>query len=304
VAHHSGDSSARRTTLNADHALHIGLDADKIVVGPYPLKMRTGRGQRRRFGSITELAPKPANGRTREYRIRFSSQLALALLLLCAVLTAAGFAWWTGATGSLLLLGFVSWDQARAAAIGDIAVPREPDVHVLLAREERAAFHRAFTVAKRIQLTWPALRNMLDPAEAGPMLSRALSDLAGVLARRQQIRRLRDELATVNHADLPADSPAVLALLAQRTRVDELWQETGALANRHLTSINAAAIAGENLIREQRISQTAREAEHAIAHLSAGSPARPVAAGDELAERTAAVIAAYRELANRYSAGV
>jgi hypothetical protein len=303
------------TPTHGTSRLHIGIDAEKVVVGPYPLKMRTGRAKRRRWGSITEVVPAPSSGRTRDQRIRFVSQLALALLLLSAVLNAAGFPVWAGPAGSALVLGFVLWDQARAAATGSVAVPRaragEQHLHVLYDRDERAAFERTFTVAKRIQRTWPALRHMIDPADAEPMLARALSDLAGVMVQRQQIRRLRTELAAVEHRDLPADSPAVRDLAAQRAKLETLWRETGAEANRHIMSINAAAVAGENLIREQQVGQTARDAGMVIAQLTASVAARPsaagssgVAAGQELADRTAAVVGAYRELADRYGRGV
>jgi hypothetical protein len=63
-----------------------------------------------------------------------------------------------------------------------------------------------------------------------------------------------------------------------------------------LAGINAAALAGESVLREQRISRAARDAELAISQLTAG-PAAAAEAGPELAERTAAVVAAYRELA-------
>ena len=61
--------------------------------------------------------------------------------------------------------------------------------------------------------------------------------------------------------------------------------------------MNAAALTGENLIRERHIGRTARDAELAISRLSAADRARSVEAAPELAERTAAVVAAYRELA-------
>jgi hypothetical protein len=300
------DPTTQRTGI-----LRVGIDGEKVVVGPYPLRMRTGRAKRHRWGALSEVVPTPASGRTRDDRIRFASQLALALLLLSAVLTGVGIAWWAAAVGSAAILGFVARDQARAAATGTIAVPRVPagdrTLHVLYAHDERVAFERTFAAAKRIRRTWPALRNMIDPTEAESMLARALSDLAGVLAHRQQIRRLRTELAAVRHADLPADSPAVQALAAQRRTVEQLWRATGDEANRHIVSIHAAAVTGENLIREQQIGQTARDAERAIAHLTASMPTHPsadVAGGQELADRTAAVIGAYRELANRYGRGV
>jgi hypothetical protein len=138
---------------------------------------------------------------------------------------------------------------------------------------------------------------MIDPVEADRSLAAALEELAAIMARRQQIRRLREELAQATRHDLPADSPAAQALAEQRLRVEALWRSTAGAANRILASINAAALAGEELIREQRIGETARAAELAISRLTSGGPPR-TEAGPELAERTAAVIAAYRELAS------
>ena len=279
--------------------LHIGIDAEKIVIAPYPLEMCTGRALRRRLGSVTEVVPAPPSGRSRDDRVRFASQLALVLLVFCAVLSALGIPWWAPAAGSVAVLAFIARQQARAARTGTLAVPAGDDCHILYAREERAAYERAVAVARRVRRTWPALEHMIDPLDADRFLARALDDLAAIMTRRQQIRRLRTELSEVNHRDLPADSPAVRALAAQRARVEAIWRAAGESANRILASINAAALAGENLIRERRIGETAREAELAIARLTAAGVGRSVEAGPELAERTAAVVAAYRELAGR-----
>jgi len=276
--------------------LHIGIDAEKVVVSPLPLKMRTGRAKRSRDGSVTEVVPVAPSGRSREDRVRLASQLALALVVLSAVLSALGIAWWAAASGSIALVAFVAAEQARAARAGIIALPKGEGAHVLHAAEERSAFERAYVVSKRVRRTWPELRHMIDPADADRSLSAALAELATIMARRQQIRRLREELAQATRHDLPADSPAVQALAEQRLRVEALWRSTAGAANRILASINAAALAGENLIREQRIGETARQAELAISSLTAAGPPR-TDAGPELAERTAAVIAAYRELA-------
>jgi len=275
--------------------LHIGIDAEKVVVSPAPLKMRAGRAKRVRWGSITEVVPVPPSGRSRDDRVRFTSQLALVLVVLSAVLSALGIAWWAAAGGAIGLLALVTVEQARAARAGVIALPKGDRSHVLHGGEERAAFARAFVVAKRVRRTWPALRHMIDPDDADRSLAAALEELASIMARRQQLRRLRDELAQATRHDLPADSPAVRALAEQRLRAESLWRSTAAAANRILASINAAALAGENLIREQRLGATAREAELAISRLAAGG-APGSEAGPELAERTAAVIAAYREL--------
>ena len=283
-------------TTPGPKGLHIGIDAEKVVVSPYPLKMRVGRAKRVRWGSVTEVVPAPPSGRAREDRVRFCSQLVLVLVVLSAVLSALGIAWWAAGAGSVALVAFVAVEQARAARVGSIALPRGDGAHVLHAAEERAAFERALVVARRVRRTWPALRHMIDPDAADRSLTSALGELAAIMSRRQQIRRLRDELAGAAPHDLPADSPAVQALVEQRLRVEGIWRSTAGAANRILASINAAALAGENLIREQRIGETAREAELAISRLTAAGAA-PSDAGPELAERTAAVIAAYRELA-------
>jgi hypothetical protein len=277
--------------------LHIGVDAEKIVVSPDEIKMRSGRAKRYRTGSVTEVVPVPASGRTRDDRIRFASQLALVLLVLSAVLSVLGIPWWAAAAGSAVLVGFVWWEQARAARPGLSALPQGAGSHVLWAREERLAFERAMGVARRIRRTWPQLQGMIDPVEADLTLSRALEQLAALMARRQQIRRLRAELTEAGRADLPAESPARQALAAQRERVEVLWRETGLAANRMLSGINAAALAGESAIREQRISRAAMDAEVTISQLAAAAPGPAVEAGPELAERTAAVVHAYRELA-------
>ncbi|MEU4216485.1 hypothetical protein [Actinoplanes sp. NPDC026623] len=275
--------------------LHIGVDAEKVVVSPYPLRMRAGRARRSRWGSVTEVTSAPGSGRSRGDRRRSASQVALVLVLVSAVLSVLGVSGWLSAAGSVAIVAIVVGWQARAARVGSIALPRGEGVHVLYSAEERTAFERAVVVARRVRGTWPALCHMIDPIEADRSLSAALEQLAAIMARRQQLRRLRDELAGAAPHDLPAGSPAVRALAEQRLRVEGLWRSTADAANRILASVNAAALAGENLIREQRIGETAREAELAISRLAAG-PA-PSDAGPELAERTAAVIAAYRELA-------
>jgi hypothetical protein len=276
--------------------LHIGADAEKTVVAPYPLTMRTGRGRRRRTGSVTELVPVPPSGRTRADRIRFAARLTIPLAILCAVLDAVGMPWWTAAAGSAALVLWVVREQARAARPGSVAVPPGDDCHVLVAPEERQAYRKALETSRRVRRTWPELGGLVDPADADRTLTRALDELAALLARRQQIRRLRAELSGVDHAALPADSAAVQALTAQRHRVETLWRETGAQANRMLCGITAAARTGEELIREQQVHRTARDAELAISRLAVAGPAPAVPAAPELAERTAAVVAAYREL--------
>lgn len=277
--------------------LHAGIDFEKVVVSPYPIKGRSGVASRERTGTLIEYVPRAASGRSREERVTFAARLALPLLFVSAVLAASGFSWWLAFGGSLALVGGVWRRQARAAQQSAFAVPRDTESRVLWSVAERAAFAGALDASKRVRRTWPALGDMIDPVLADRSLTRALGELAEVLGRRQELRRLREELADVWDADIPADSPARMAADVQRRRADEVWREAGDAANRILGSIDAAARAGESFIRERRVAATARHAEQTLARV-AGVPAA-VESGPDLAGRTEAVIEAYRDLAGR-----
>ncbi|MFC7273478.1 hypothetical protein ACFQS1_05755 [Paractinoplanes rhizophilus] len=275
--------------------LHVGADAEKTVVSAYPLRTRTGRARRRRTGSLIESQPVPPSGRSREVRVTFLARVSLPLLFAGALLFVAGVPGWLLAgviAGAVAALGRFDRRRAQRAVF---ALPGE--ARVLRTRAERAAFAHAVAAARRVRHTWPGLPGMIDPGSADRSLTQALDDLAAVLVRRQEIRRLRAGLDGVRHEDVPDGSRAVLALAEQRDRAERLWLETGEQANRILRAIDDAALAGESFLQEQRIGATARQAELALARLGAGTG--PADAGPELADRTAAVVSAYRELNDR-----
>lgn len=274
--------------------LYIGADAEKTVVSAYPLKTRTGRTRRTRTGTVTELLPVTPSGRNRQVRVTFLARLGLSLVLVSTLTFAAGIPGWLLAGLILATLGLAGWDDRRRAQRAIFEVPGEEGARVLRTPEERAAYGRAVAVARRIRRTWPALPGMIDPVTADRTLTHALDDLASLLVRRQEIRRLRAGLDGVRLADVPADSPAAVALAEQRERTEQLWLATADQANRILRSIEETALAGENFVREQRIGATARQAGLVLARLTAGPP--PAEAAPELADRTAVVLDAYREL--------
>ncbi|AEV82436.1 hypothetical protein ACWT_1418 [Actinoplanes sp. SE50] len=273
--------------------LYIGADAEKVVVAGRPVRTRTGRARSRRTGSMVEAVPCPPSGRSREVRVTNTARLALPLLFVAAVLAAAGLTWWLPAAGGTALVVWLWRRQARAAQPVAFRRPGEGEGRVLWTEPERAAFTRAVAVAHRVRRTWPALGAMIDTRLADRSLTRALDELATLLARRQELRRVRAGLAATEDADIPADSPARIAADLQRERADELWRETGAAANRIIRAIDAAARTGESFIREQQVAATARHAERTLARVG-GVPVAE--SGPELADRTAAVITAYREL--------
>ncbi|WP_127504105.1 hypothetical protein [Actinoplanes solisilvae] len=274
--------------------LHIGMDAEKTVLAPYALRLRTGRATRHRSGSVTEVVPAEPSGLSYEARVATASRLSFVLIFATAVLYAVGVPWWLPFAVSAATVATVWHRQARAARPASFEVPTGEGARTLRTPEERAVFKRAVGVSRRIRRTWPALPGMIDPAEADRSLTRALDDLGALLARRQELRRLRVEIEGVRRQDVPDDSPAVLALAAQLERAGELWRATGEQANRILRSLDRTALAGEAFLRENQIGETARQAAIVLAGLTE-EPA--VEAGPELADRTAAVITAYRELA-------
>jgi hypothetical protein len=238
--------------------------------------------------------PVPPSGRSRETRVTFLARLGLPMFFAAAVLYAAGAPWWLLAAGVACTLGLVGRNDRRRAMRATFAVPRDSDARVLRTAEERTAYARAVAVSRRVRHTWPALTGMIDPVTADRSLTNALDDLATLLVRRQELRLLRAGLSTVRRKAVATDSPAVLALDAQREQADRLWLETGEQANRILRGIDATALAGETFVHERRIGDTARRAERVLARLTAGAP--PVGSAPDLADRTEAVLAAYREL--------
>ncbi|GAA0476907.1 hypothetical protein Ade02nite_43490 [Paractinoplanes deccanensis] len=276
--------------------LHIGIDAGKIVVSGRPVGTRTGRAVPQRSGSVTEMVPVTPSGATREERTAFACRLALPLAFLTALVAAAGVPWWLPAIASAATVAAVWRRQARAAQAADFAIPA--GARVILAAEERAVFQRGVRVARRVRRAWPALPGMID-STADHSLTRALDDLATLLVRRQELRRLQAELSAVPHQGVPGDSPAVAALAEQRDHAERLWREAGRQVNRILRGLDRTALAQESLLRERAIGETARQAERVLTGLAPGAPAAHAA--PELADHTDAVITAYRELSRASS---
>ncbi|MCO8274800.1 hypothetical protein M1L60_29810 [Actinoplanes sp. TRM 88003] len=277
--------------------LHIGLDAEKTVISPYALSLRTGRAVRHRSGSTTEVVPVDPSGADRAVRLAAASRLSFTLIFVSAALYAVGVPWWLPLTASVAAVAVLWQHQSRAAQEASFEIPAGEGVHVLRSEPERAVFRRAVGVSRRIRRTWPALSGMIDPGPADRSLTSALDELGGLLVRRQELRRLRAEIAAVRDQDVPADSPAVRALAAQRDRADQLWREAGGQVNRILRSLDRTVLAGEAFRRECEIGETARQAELVLSGLADQPPAPVTETGPELADRTAAVIKAYRELA-------
>jgi hypothetical protein len=330
---------------NISPRLFITGDAEKLIIALHPLKLSPGRSRRVDWGGIREIIPIPPSPSLPQRKASRNLAIIIAVVIASVATCCFGHIDAYYSLSLVPLYGMLTFVTATLVwgwkdNYGMAVVPwrmrkRRQERHVLASPEERAAFLQSLDVAKRVANTWPELGNMIDIADAEPLLARSLWDLADALVRRQQIRNVRNGLRSQDTVGLPANSPLVLQLQAQRARVHDLWSEINVEVDRHAANLMAAAVAGETFIREQsaheeklraeqkahqdrldkerKLHETMLDAErklgHAIDHvgqalngLDRSALSSPRDAGEHLAEHTAAVVMAYRELAARYSA--
>ncbi|GAA0571201.1 hypothetical protein GCM10010172_64570 [Paractinoplanes ferrugineus] len=271
-------------------SLYVAHDERMVIVSLLPLEVVGGRGMSYGWGSVLEMAPaEPATEPGPLTGVLCGvggvSGMIGALLLLGGALT-----------GGIFLLGGVTvaggailhgWRQRP----GVISAPRlasdREQHHVLVEDRDRKLFSDAIDLCQRTSQTWPALGALIDAPVAERQLARALFDLAGALERRQELRELHAALA--EHDGAFELAPRMLKAGSALAALDD---EVG----HRLATLNAVAVAGEELIRDQRITALAREADEALARLTSTGLPIVADAGSELAERTEAVLRAYREL--------
>jgi hypothetical protein len=271
-------------------SLYVAHDDELVIVSRLPLEVVGGRGLSFGWGSVVEVTP---------------SDRSDDLGPLTGVLYGLGTVF--ALFGGFLLLGRVFWGAvllllgiaaAGGAALhawrqrpGVIAAPSldsdRQQHHVLVDGRDRKVFSDAIDLCQRTSETWPVLGALIDVPVAERQLAQALFDLAGALERRQELRELEAELA--EHDGAFELAPRMLKVTSALAELDD------EVAQR-LATLNAVAVAGEELIRDQEIDALARAADEALARLTSAGPATAPDAGSELAERTEAVLRAYREL--------
>ncbi|HEU4348101.1 MAG TPA: hypothetical protein VFR35_09960 [Actinoplanes sp.] len=174
-------------------------------------------------------------------------------------------------------------------------------MRVLRTTEGRGALAVAVGLAEQIWRQRTALASLVDAGETRIAMRRAVWEISGALERRERLREIRTHQASRSIAGLPAGSPAVRAHRVQADRADRAWAEVDAEVRRHFAALRDAADSGEKLIREWDLGASARRAGSELDAL--GAPVGPGPA-QLYAERTAAVVAAYRELAGTYGGGL
>jgi hypothetical protein len=166
------------------------------------------------------------------------------------------------------------------------------ETHRLTAVAERAAFDRVLATADRISETWPGLGSLLEVVDAEAMLADALWEIAGVLARREELSGVLTELSRPDFlAANPSDETARELRIHRRAARLAMAQVESELAARE-GNLRRVEQAGRNLVRELEMRRAIRAAEQSLRTVqpAAGDPAA------ELAEHTQSVLTAYREL--------
>ncbi|WP_250008169.1 hypothetical protein [Actinoplanes sp. M2I2] len=271
-------------------SLYVAYDDKLVIVARLPVGVVGGRGITFRWGGVLEVTParEPADPAPVAGTLY---GLGAVLILIGAALLLTGYP--VGGLTTLLGLAAVAggWACTWWQRAGVLSAPRldsdRDQHHVLVEDADRQVFAEAVDLCRRSSRAWPALGALVDVPVAERQLAQALFDLAGALERRQELRELRTELG--GHAGAPELAPRLARATAALAGLDDE-------VSRRLATLTAVAVAGEEFLRDEEIGELARTADETIARLTSARPSAGPDAGSELAERTEAVLRAYREL--------
>jgi len=169
---------------------------------------------------------------------------------------------------------------------------------VLRHAEDTHAFTTARQASERIIDAWPLIRAMVGVADPGPVLAGSLWTLSEVLVNRGALREQRDELEHIR-TDLPPDTEVWREVDDRLAQLDTALAAFDTEVDARLATFTDLSGRCQRYVREERAIAQAREA-MVRADQALGDALAPVGGalepGHELADRTAAVLAAYREL--------
>jgi hypothetical protein len=146
--------------------------------------------------------------------------------------------------------------------------------------------------------SWPQLRRHVEVgADAEAVVNRALWDLAGTIRERARIRDAQHELRMA-YKELRSDDPVAVALSARMRALGVARERVDAEVNRRIAHLTGLAASGVRFLDEQAAIAHARDAARTADELlgETGLIDAGDDAGRDLAERTDAILNAYREL--------
>jgi hypothetical protein len=299
--------AARPGGLIPEH-LWLASDEEKTVISVLAPEV-AGTARHDTVGPVTMVSPYPVNltgpGGIRESRLAEvelhtprsrGALIGWAGTAGSAVLAAAGV-WavgvWAGAAVAATGIGVSVWQGLRRYS--RVAEQWVQGCQVLTNPHDKAAIEGA---AKNVRFTtaaWPKLRAHVDLDDPGLVLVRQLWDLTLIVGERATARELRQRLALAG-VGVPAGTATAAELADRIARADAAMARLDADIDQRRTHLWRLADEVDTFVTEQqaltRAAATIRDADR-VRGVPATSPAD--GAGD-LADHTAAVLAAYCEL--------
>lgn len=280
--------------------LYVVYDRDRVVVA-LDLPPIEGPVEEAAFGNVETVELESADSRIRDEapgrrgaRARYGTA-AVGGLVAGAALSVAATAALGVPVAAVALVGAIVGYRRRAARL---ATAWQREHRVLTHTDDVEAFTAASTATESIVAAWPHLGALAGADDPGPALARSLWNLSGFLVTRAEMRDAHGDLVRVRR-DLPTDTA-----LAQDVE-DRLAQLSASLAtvqaeiDVRVGAFEDLAQRCERYLREERAIARAREAVR-DADQTLTVPGQPtdlaLEPGNELAERTRAVLDAYREL--------
>jgi hypothetical protein len=286
--------------------LYVVYDRERVVVA-LDLPPIEGAVEEAAFGNVetvelvTDNDPELADARIRDEapgrrgtRARYGTAAVAGLVAGTAVSVAA-----TAALGiplaAVALVGAVVGYRRRAATLAE---SWQRNHRVLTRDEDVEAFNAARAATERIVDAWPHLGALAGTGDPGPALARSLWNLSEFLVARSALRDKHEDLVRAR-TDLPPGTELADEVADRLAQVAASLAAVQADIDVRLDAFEGLAERCARYLREEQAIARARAAVRgADQALSEPGPLADIALepGNELAERTRAVLDAYREL--------
>jgi hypothetical protein len=217
---------------------------------------------------------------------------------------AAGGAWvagpWAGLTVAFAGIGVTAWQAVRRYSRR--AHQWVEGHQVLIHYDDREVIKRAARNVRATAASWPHLAVHVALDDPSPVLATQLWDLTLLVGQRAAARQLRHELVLAG-AGVPAGTATALELADRIAAVDRDLTELDTAIGQRQTHLWQLAHQVRGFVDEREAVARAQATIQNVDQRCGVSPAvrAPNAAG-ELADHTAAVLAAYRELTGQPAA--
>jgi hypothetical protein len=297
-------TAARPGGLIPEH-LWLADDEDKLVVSVLAPEV-AGDARHDTAGPVTVVSPYPVTRPGGMYATRPAqvglwtprsggARIGLAGAAGSTAAAAAGV-WaagpWAGVAVAAAGLGITVWQALRRYT--RVARLWAEGCQVLTHHDNRAVVQAAAENVRYTATAWTRLRAYLDLDDPTPVLVGQLWDLTLLVGERAAARDVHKKLQIAGHG-LPDGSSTAADLAERISRTDADLARLAANIDQRRTHLQRLADEIAEFLTEQQALARARATIREVDQRQ-GLPAPPADAAEDLADHTAAVLAAYREL--------